>query len=28
LAEDTIATGLAGEKLEELAEFSRCFDSV
>lgn len=25
LAEDTIATGLAGEKLKELAEFSRCF---
>lgn len=25
LAEDTIATGLAGEKLKELAELSRCF---
>jgi anthranilate phosphoribosyltransferase len=25
LAEDTIATGLAGEKLKELAEFSQCF---
>lgn len=26
LAEDTIATGLAGEKLKQLVEFSRCFD--
>lgn len=25
LAEDTIATGLAGEKLKQLVEFSRCF---
>lgn len=25
IAEDTIATGLAGEKLKELVEFSRCF---
>jgi anthranilate phosphoribosyltransferase len=28
LAEDTIATGLAGEKLRELAEFSQCFASA
>lgn len=28
LAEDTIATGLAGEKLQELAEFSQCFASA
>lgn len=26
LAQDTIATGLAGEKLKELAEFTACFD--
>lgn len=25
LAEDTVATGLAGEKLKQLVEFSRCF---
>jgi len=28
LAEDTIATGLAGEKLKELAELSQCFTPI